>query len=671
MIGIKVPGSFAPGTVDGFVTEARWIKGTYIVVNTLDEANAIPEGVRVDGTLIYDLETGFEYRWESDAWVIQAKSFADAPKDGKIYARQNGVWTIIDVDSIENSMQTISDNLSKLEQEVNEGFQDVLEEVDTKLENYVPRSELSNYAQIELYTYPDAPSEPGDENTLYFIKTADNGYELKIWWPSTNSFVTIGSTEVNLDNYYTKAQVDTKLSELEESIPDTSSFATKDELSNLATKDELAVVESKIPDVSSFITKSVDDLVNYYLKSETYTKAEVDRIIESVTSISFEVVTELPTTGESNKIYLKLKEESANNSYEEYIWINEKWELIGSTEVDLSNYVTTDDFTLTLETYVKSEDLSNTLSEYVTSEQLTTALSSKQDTLVSGTNIKTINSQSILGEGNIQIEGVPGKDGVDGQNGENGEPALVYKSTYQFGSEPGGDFSLPIANFNRTPQTGELFILIGKNSENRSWICGARVGGTIGSNRFASIQWSVETTGAQGEQGAKGDNGTGVPDGGTVGQFLQKTDDGTAWADIDLSSKADTNGTYPDMTVGNATNATTAQSATTATSATTAESATNATNAVNATTATNAGHATTADSATKATQDGDGNVISTTYVKVNQIPSAEITKQDIADALGCTTAQLDTIVALAQKISVDSSNITSTVRITAPEFNDN
>ena len=102
-----------------------------------------------------------------------------------------------------------------------------------------------------------------------------------------------------------------------------------------------------------------------------------------------------------------------------------------------------------------------------------------------------------------------------------------------------------------------------------------------------------------------------------------------------------------------------------------AESATNATNAVNATTATNAGHATTADSATKATQDGDGNVISTTYVKVNQIPSAEITKQDIADALGCTTAQLDTIVALAQKISVDSSNITSTVRITAPEFNDN
>lgn len=35
-------------------------------------------------------------------------------------------------------------------------------------------------------------------------------------------------------------------------------------------------------------------------------------------------------------------------------------------------------------------------------------LTQKQDTLVSGTNIKTINGQSILGEGNINIEGGSG-----------------------------------------------------------------------------------------------------------------------------------------------------------------------------------------------------------------------------------------------------------------------
>lgn len=36
---------------------------------------------------------------------------------------------------------------------------------------------------------------------------------------------------------------------------------------------------------------------------------------------------------------------------------------------------------------------------------LETALQDKQDTLVSGTNIKTINNQSILGSGNITIQG--------------------------------------------------------------------------------------------------------------------------------------------------------------------------------------------------------------------------------------------------------------------------
>lgn len=63
----------------------------------------------------------------------------------------------------------------------------------------------------------------------------------------------------------------------------------------------------------------------------------------------------------------------------------------------------------------------------------------------------------------------------------------------------------------------------------------------------------------------------------------------------------DENGTYPNVTVGNATHASSA------------DSATNANYATSAGSATNAEHATTADSATKATQDGDGNDISSTY----------------------------------------------------------
>ena len=48
--------------------------------------------------------------------------------------------------------------------------------------------------------------------------------------------------------------------------------------------------------------------------------------------------------------------------------------------------------------------MTNRLNIY-SKEQTDTKLSSKQDRLVSGTNIKTINNQSLLGAGNINITG--------------------------------------------------------------------------------------------------------------------------------------------------------------------------------------------------------------------------------------------------------------------------
>lgn len=47
-----------------------------------------------------------------------------------------------------------------------------------------------------------------------------------------------------------------------------------------------------------------------------------------------------------------------------------------------------------------------------------TEVKSKQDTLVSGTNIKTINNQSILGTGNITISGAGGVQNVYIQEAE-------------------------------------------------------------------------------------------------------------------------------------------------------------------------------------------------------------------------------------------------------------
>lgn len=59
------------------------------------------------------------------------------------------------------------------------------------------------------------------------------------------------------------------------------------------------------------------------------------------------------------------------------------------------------------------------LNNYATDTELQQGLATKQDTLVSGENIKTINNQPIVGEGNIEIGGA-----VESVNGQTGEVVL-------------------------------------------------------------------------------------------------------------------------------------------------------------------------------------------------------------------------------------------------------
>ena len=58
--------------------------------------------------------------------------------------------------------------------------------------------------------------------------------------------------------------------------------------------------------------------------------------IGGIGGFEFEIVENLPATGSSNVIYLKLKANgSGDNIYTEYAYINNKWEVIGDTSVSL------------------------------------------------------------------------------------------------------------------------------------------------------------------------------------------------------------------------------------------------------------------------------------------------------------------------------------------------
>lgn len=81
----------------------------------------------------------------------------------------------------------------------------------------------------------------------------------------------------------------------------------------------------------------------------------------------FVPVSTLPTTNiKTNKIYIVPNSLASpeNNLYDEYIYKNNAWELIGTSQIDLNG---------------------------------------KQDKLISGTNIKTVNDKSLLGSGDVPI----------------------------------------------------------------------------------------------------------------------------------------------------------------------------------------------------------------------------------------------------------------------------
>jgi hypothetical protein len=96
-----------------------------------------------------------------------------------------------------------------------------------------------------------------------------------------------------------------------------------------------------IPDVSNFITKSVNDLVNYYLKSEVYTKEEVASLIGAIQQFHYEIAasTSAVSDPQSNVLYLIGPSGTGSDKYEEYVYSN-GWVKIGDTSIDLSGYVT-------------------------------------------------------------------------------------------------------------------------------------------------------------------------------------------------------------------------------------------------------------------------------------------------------------------------------------------
>ena len=100
----------------------------------------------------------------------------------------------------------------------------------------------------------------------------------------------------------------------------------------IATQEDIAV-----------INEAHDDDIDR-LENNKADKTWVEQLIGNLSGVSLRKVNTLPSTGEANVIYLVNENLGINeNIYNEYIYIDNKWELIGNTAIDIDNFVTKDD----------------------------------------------------------------------------------------------------------------------------------------------------------------------------------------------------------------------------------------------------------------------------------------------------------------------------------------
>lgn len=89
-------------------------------------------------------------------------------------------------------------------------------------------------------------------------------------------------------------------------------------------------------------------VTSYGYQTAAQVQSAINDALEGVTGIDIQVVTALPSTGVKGVIYLISDSHSdSNDSYDEYIWVSSTsaFEKIGNTDVDLSAYAKTADFT--------------------------------------------------------------------------------------------------------------------------------------------------------------------------------------------------------------------------------------------------------------------------------------------------------------------------------------
>lgn len=138
----------------------------------------------------------------------------------------------------------------------------------------------------------------------------------------------------------------------------------ENQIKNLISANSITSIVSGETVLSSSGTFDISSLTEYF-----YDKAAIDGKITNPTLFEIIPGENLPQTGETNLIYLLNVSGDVGNVFEEHIYVNNKWESIGSIKTDIGDLILkTDTITLSNEitgdtSYVSGSTLQNVLQD--------------------------------------------------------------------------------------------------------------------------------------------------------------------------------------------------------------------------------------------------------------------------------------------------------------------
>lgn len=399
--------------VTGFITKTDadgyyQPKGEYA---TQDDVDA-KQDTLVSGTNIKTINSQSLLGQGNIEITVEGGGITDAPSDGKTYGRKNAQWSeVVIPDTSDMLTKTEASNTYQVKGDYLTAVPDeYVTETELSAKSYATTTQLDAKLDTETYNSDKATFATKEE-------LADKA--------NTSDLSNYLQTSVAESTYAKKSEIPE-----EYTLP----IATAEALGGIKVGAGLSIdAETGVLNATGGGTADFVDWANITSKPETFKPEAHQHVTSDITDLQDKLDEKQPvgnyiTVESADEKYatkesipsidgLATKEEIADMATK--TWVGEQGYL--TEHQDISTLATKQEVTEGLATkqdkgnYLTAETAQSTyqpIGDYATKSELAnkadkTELANKQDTLVSGTNIKTINGETILGSGDIEIEGEP------------------------------------------------------------------------------------------------------------------------------------------------------------------------------------------------------------------------------------------------------------------------